>query len=322
MLTYADVWWADEEFGDFVSDASFADFSGFSAAGAALSLSTTLTNLSGAIPNHEAGASDELGLLPLGIAERCQKEEETHGRKEAELLEVKSKLTTAENACRLELHAITREAVGAVMDTPEGLPGGFMRDDDTEILRVLRAHNSEERDGPVAMRLDTNRALALSTQYCDKFLRSRDALVSCRFVVEKGIFKIEGEECMEMLQRDAKYQEYLAVCVELVDACNAEDGLIGRVQKANNAIKVLADCLNQLLGESVVAITARAHCRSRTVIEIVALHDNWVARKLAQAQELRAKVKAAMTNLAVLLRPTQKCFCTGTVRTLLKLVYP
>jgi hypothetical protein len=57
MLTYGA---SDEEFGDFVSDASFADFSGVSAAGAALSLSTAFPNLSGAIPNHAAAASDEL----------------------------------------------------------------------------------------------------------------------------------------------------------------------------------------------------------------------------------------------------------------------
>ena len=53
---------------------------------------------------------------------------------------------------------ITHAAVAAVLDTPQGLPRGFMRDDESEILGFLTNHNSTERDASV------ERACDLGTQ--------------------------------------------------------------------------------------------------------------------------------------------------------------
>ena len=72
-------------------------------------------------------------------------------RKETELCEVKKKLkdslAEAESAQLRELLPLTREAVESVrsvLGTPEGLTRVLMRDDETEILSVLRAHNSKQ----------------------------------------------------------------------------------------------------------------------------------------------------------------------------------
>jgi serine/threonine protein kinase/ubiquitin len=222
---------------------------------------------------------------------------------ETELREVKTKLTDAlakaESAQLRELQPITREAVEAarsVLGTPEGLTRGFMRDDEAEILSVLRAHNSKERDAPVELACD------LSAQY----LRALDDLFKCRLDVENALFKSKGEESTEVLEatklRDATYAEYLAASKNLSDACSTESGLIGRVQERNEATKACVDGLYQLLDESVVVITAMNQPQEPSVAETLSLHDDWVARKLAEEQELRAKVKEAMINLALSLK--------------------
>jgi hypothetical protein len=202
-----------------------------------------------------------------------------------------------------ELQPITHAAVRAVLDTPEGLPGGFLRDDESEILGVLKTHNSKERDAPV------ERACDLGTQY----FRAREDLVDCRLAVENALLKSKGEESREVLEatklrRDATYQEYLNVSKELLEACDAENGLIGRVHKEKKASKACADRLFQLVGESVGAITGmnQPHVPSsvtkNVIVDTLSKHDAWVANKLAQAQELCANVKEAMTKLAILLK--------------------
>jgi hypothetical protein len=202
-----------------------------------------------------------------------------------------------------ELQPITHAAVRAVLDTPEGLPGGFMRDDESEILVVLKTHNSKERDAPVELACD------LGTQY----FCALDNLVNCRMDMEKTLLKSEGEQSSEVLEstklrRDATYQDYLAVSKKLLDACNAGNGMIGRVQQRNETTKACADRLFQLVGESVGVIAAmnQPHVPSsetRTlIVETLAKHDAWVANKLAQSQELCVNVRETMTKLAVLLK--------------------
>ena len=73
--------------------------------------------------------------------------------------------------------------------------------------------------------------------------------------METALLKSKGEESMEVLEatksRDATYQEYLSASKKLLEACNAENGPIGRVHKAKKATKACADRLFQLVGESV-----------------------------------------------------------------------
>ena len=123
-----------------------------------------------------------------------------------------------------------------------------MQDDESEILGVLKAHNSKERDAPV------ERACELGTQY----LRARDDLVNCRLSVETALLKSKGEESGEVLEatqlRDTTFQEYLSASKNLLEACNAENGLIGRVQQRSEATKECEDRLFQLVGESVASM--------------------------------------------------------------------
>ena len=139
----------------------------------------------------------------------------------------RNKADAEADGLRLELRLllpITGAAVRAVLGTPqaEGLPGGFMRDDESEILGVLKTHNSKERDAPV------ERACDLGTQY----YRALDDIVKCRLAVDNALVKSEGEESREVLEatklrRDATYQENLVASKKLLEACNAENGLIG-----------------------------------------------------------------------------------------------
>jgi hypothetical protein len=225
-------------------------------------------------------------------------------RKETELCEVKKKLKDSlaetESAQLRELLPLTREAVESVrsvLGTPEGLTRVLMRDDEAEILSVLRAHNSNERDTPVELACD------LSTQY----LRAFDDLFKCRLDVENTIFKSKGEETTEVLEatklRDTTYVEYLTESKNLSDACSTESSLIGRVQERNEATKACVDGLYQLLDESVVVITAQDPSTvTRSVVETLSLHDDWVPSKFAEEKELRAQVKESMTNLALSLK--------------------
>ena len=68
-----------------------------------------------------------------------------------------------------------------------------------------------------------------------QYLRARDDLVNCRLSVETALLKSKGEESGEVLEatkmRDTTYQEYLSASKKLLEACNAENGLIGRVQQ-------------------------------------------------------------------------------------------
>ena len=99
----------------------------------------------------------------------------------------RNKADAEADGLRLELRLllpITGAAVRAVLGTPQGLPGGFMRDDESEILGVLKTHNSKERDAPV------ERACDLVTQYyC-----ALDDIVKCRLAVDNALVKSEGEE--------------------------------------------------------------------------------------------------------------------------------
>ena len=56
--------------------------------------------------------------------------------------------------------------------------------------------------------------------------------------------------------RDATYQEYLSASKKLLEACNAENGLIGRFQQRREATKECADRLFELVGESVASMMA------------------------------------------------------------------
>ena len=68
----------------------------------------------------------------------------------------------------------------------------------------------------------------------------------------------ESREVVEatQLRRDTTYQEYLVTSKKLLEAGNAENGLIGRVHKGNKATKACADRLFQLVGESVGSMVA------------------------------------------------------------------
>jgi serine/threonine protein kinase len=180
-------------------------------------------------------------------------------RQEAREADVARKKAEAEaDGLRLELDGarlpqlqpITHAAVRAVLDTPQGLPRGFMRDEESEILDVLKTHNSKERDAPV------DRACDLGTKY----FRAREDLVNCRLAVENALLKNEGEESREVLEatelRDATYLKYLAASKKLLEACNADNGLVGRVQQRKQDTKACADRLFQLVGEFVVSMVA------------------------------------------------------------------
>jgi hypothetical protein len=114
----------------------------------------------------------------------------------------------------------------------------------------LREHNSKERDAPV------ERSCDLGTQ-C---FRALEDLFNSRLAVENALLKSESEESREVLEstklRDATYQESLAASKKLLETCNADNGLIGRVHQRNEATKACAGRLFQLLGESVGEITA------------------------------------------------------------------
>ncbi len=124
-----------------------------------------------------------------------------------------------------------------------------MGDDKSEIPSFLKTHNSMERDACV------ERACDLDTQY----FRAHEDLVDCRLSVENLLLEDKGEESREVLKatklRNATYQEYPAASKKLLEACDAENGLIGRVRKQNKATKTCAGRLFQVVGESVGAIT-------------------------------------------------------------------
>ena len=50
-----------------------------------------------------------------------------------------------------DLLLVVQAGVRAVVGSPEGLPVGLMRQDETEVLSVLRIHLSQEEDAPVCM---------------------------------------------------------------------------------------------------------------------------------------------------------------------------
>ena len=159
----------------------------------------------------------------------------------------RKKAKTEADGLRLEFDGpITHAAVRAVLHTPQGLPQGFMGDDESEIPSFLKTHNSMERDACV------ERACDLDTQY----FRAHEHLVNCRLSVENLLLEDKGEESREVLEatklRNATYQEYLAASKKLLEACDAENGLIGRVRKQNRnkATKACAGRLFQVASES------------------------------------------------------------------------
>ena len=104
-----------------------------------------------------------------------------------------------------------------------------------------------------------------------QYLRAFDDLFNCRLDVENEIFNSKDEEATEVL-------------------------------KATKLRKACVDGIYQLLDESVVVITSMNPQDPSTatiiVAETLSLHDDWVSSKLTEVQELCAKVKETMTNLA------------------------
>ena len=144
------------------------------------------------------------------------------------------------------------------------------------------------------------------------YFHAREDLVNYRLSVENARLKGEDEESREVLEvtklKDATYQEYLTLSKKLLEACDAENGLIGRVHKGGKATKACADRLFKLVGESVGAITAMKEpqapsSETRTlIVDTLSKHDTWVASNLTQAKKLCADVKEAMSKLAALLK--------------------
>ena len=161
----------------------------------------------------------------------------------------------------------------------DGLTRVCMRDNEPEILSVLRNYNSkktDERDDPV------ERACEISKQYSS----ARDDLCRHRLDVEKAILKSKGEESTEVLEvtklRDASYEKYLAVSKKLLDACNSGSSLTGRIHERNRATRACADRLSQLLDESVTDQPQDPATATRSVVETLSLHDGWGVSKLEE----------------------------------------
>ena len=104
--------------------------------------------------------------------------------------------------------------------------------------------------------------------------------------MEKVILKSKGEESTEVLEvtkvRDAAYQKYLALSKKLLDACNSGSSLTGRIHERNKATRSRADCLSQLLDESVADQTQDPATATRSVVETLSLHDDWGVSKLEE----------------------------------------
>ena len=123
---------------------------------------------------HALLEKDKAEAEALGAREDAREADAARNKAEAEADGLRLELIGA----RLrELLPITGADVRAVLDTPQGLPGGFMRDDESEILDVLKTHNSKERDAPVELVCD------IGTQY----YRALDDIVNCRLAVDNAL---------------------------------------------------------------------------------------------------------------------------------------
>ena len=192
---------------------------------------------------------------------------------------------------------VVQQAVRAAVDTPGGLPEGYMRDEDAEVLNFLESHMSR----------DKRNVISDACHLCTQYLTSRDGLTSSRGGVEHALAVCAladplAEEMQEQAKRgrDQAHEKHLEAARALLGACDQESGFMEHVVKRRGEVNASASQLEDLLGENTKTIdidSSSDKCLD-IVQKSVSSHDKWVQSKKSEAKKLQGNIREAMSILA------------------------
>eukprot|EP00802_Teleaulax_amphioxeia_P001877 Tamp_01879.p1 GENE.Tamp_01879~~Tamp_01879.p1 ORF type:complete len:1262 (+),score=324.47 Tamp_01879:258-3788(+) len=189
-----------------------------------------------------------------------------------------------------DLFRVVKLAVGAVAETPEGLPPGFMRPDDERILGILRTHHVRREEA----------AIRRASERCAEYVHTSHEMAICHGVVQRAVAAGTDAGLEEAVAgRDEARERHVAAAQALLEACSSEQGLLERVANLNASAQRLALQLSQVLGGGSATGDEDEDSMDPTAVgRAISQHDQWVGSQGEQSRTLCESIKEAMSRLA------------------------